>query len=552
MGENEIEEKQKAQKAKNRVALSNESQLLENESRTRRRRRRRRTKQQPRLWYPRVPLFTSLFETKSGLSCANLSACQPHSSEMFDRPELVLAEVRSLLQAELFDSAEALVSFYLSATQSGEPVAENSSAAISAKMLLADFHEASGDALFGKKEFKRACSAFQSAELAGKGQPSSKAKLPFSAVSSSGEAKLRFKQALCLHELKEPGSALKCLETIPAKYRTLGIHKMMGDLYCESNLKRNAIGCYKEALLLQPLAVEIAERLVDLGVESSEVLQTLQSAAECRPAQDQAAATPSWLSSLILAFAHRKSSDHRRALSVLKDLNGSFPRNLYLLSQTARTSAGLLGQTDNTLMIFRHIHKLDRHYVQDMDLFAGLLHSRGEEAELNKLASSLIEGAPSLPQTWLAAGWYCASKGDLDNALSFVDKAIILAPHHGESFLAKGQMQTKQGSPELALISFSQAHSLEKSLSSMLGLIESNLLLGKLKEAANWSRECLRQFPKAPEAYWAMGNVLAKSPGAPHEVRAPIFGSNTQLRTHAHIFVCSRPRRSDFFLGGAL
>lgn len=50
------------------------------------------------------------------------------------------------------------------------------------------------------------------------------------------------------------------------------------------------------------------------------------------------------------------------------------------------------------------------------------------------------------------------------------------------------------------------------------GMIESNLGLGRLKEAANWSRESIRLYPKSAESYYMMGNVLAKSSNAANEV----------------------------------
>ncbi len=123
-----------------------------------------------------------------------------------------------------------------------------------------------------------------------------------------------------------------------------------------------------------------------------------------------------------------------------------------------------------------------------------------------------------MPQPWLAAAWYCAVKADTENAVSFADKAIMLQPQYSLAYLAKGRMLMQQGSVDSALIAFSQAHSLDKDLTSLMGLVEANISLGKFKEAANWSRESVRLFPKAAQSYFMMGNVLAKSPNASHEV----------------------------------
>lgn len=411
--------------------------------------------------------------------------------------QCVLIEVKSLIDAELYDSAENLASLYMSAVRPTGSAAH-------------DFNAALGDALFGKKEYKRAFNHFQQAEQLGKGAK---------AALGASDSKLRLKQAKCMAALRDHASALKCMESIPAKLRDLSMHRLMGRLYEESNLKRLAVQCYKDALLISPLSLELIGHVIGLGMGAEEVLQTLGEAAERRQCSELAQVLKqAWLVDLVHSYAHKKNGDNHRAAALLRDLNASFPRNIFLLAQTAHISGKMLGHDADTLMVYRHIHKLDKHYVHHMDHFAMLLHTKGTEAELNKLASNLLEAAPSLAQPWIVAAWYCVSKGDLENALSLVDKAIVLQPQCSPAYLSKGRMNILANNFDIALIAFSQANSIEKDLPSFVGMIEANIALNKLKEAINWSRECIGLFPKAAEGYFMMGNVLAKADNAPQEV----------------------------------
>jgi hypothetical protein len=115
---------------------------------------------------------------------------------------------------------------------------------------------------------------------------------------------------------------------------------------------------------------------------------------------------------------------------------------------------------------------------------------------LNKLANDSLEACETRPEGWLAAAMFCALKGEMEKAAMFVDKvdtrkqtltacnyissvtktectiqAIQMDPKHSDSFKAKGQLHLQQSNFEQALISFTQANSLEHDISSFYGFI---------------------------------------------------------------------------------
>jgi len=50
---------------------------------------------------------------------------------------------------------------------------------------------------------------------------------------------------------------------------------LLGNLYKLSNRKKSAISSYKSALLISPLAIEIIEKLIHLGVNSNEIISVV-------------------------------------------------------------------------------------------------------------------------------------------------------------------------------------------------------------------------------------------------------------------------------------
>jgi tetratricopeptide (TPR) repeat protein len=191
-----------------------------------------------------------------------------------------------LLQNGLYGSAETVCCFGLSSVRN--------------KKRRAALLEIMADSLFAMSQFKRAGNYFQQAfsNLKESSGPSD-----VSSVDNKEESRLIFKHAMCFVELKDPSGAIKLLEKIPAQFRNVRINMTMGRIYSEIGLKRHAIGCFRHVLTLLPSAVEALEALIQLGVESAELLDLLRMSVSNGGSGRVLVA--SWLPKLTAALEHR-------------------------------------------------------------------------------------------------------------------------------------------------------------------------------------------------------------------------------------------------------
>jgi tetratricopeptide (TPR) repeat protein len=168
-------------------------------------------------------------------------------------------QVLHLLQDGLFESAEVLCSFALSAFATGTVGAEGGGSS-------AVFSELLGDSLFAQGQFKRASSYFQRAlQESGGGVGRSRMGTPPRRATAAADlkerARLTYKSALCLVELRDASSAVKLLESIPDTLKNVKVCIAMGKLYSELGLKKSAASSWKQVLTLLPSSVEAIENL---------------------------------------------------------------------------------------------------------------------------------------------------------------------------------------------------------------------------------------------------------------------------------------------------
>lgn len=88
---------------------------------------------------------------------------------------------------------------------------------------------------------------------------------------------IKYKVHLCCLKLKHHQRAMEILQSINARARTPKINMALGNLYRDAGMERPAISCYKEVLKECPLALDIVENLLKLGVSVSVILLKLRS-----------------------------------------------------------------------------------------------------------------------------------------------------------------------------------------------------------------------------------------------------------------------------------
>lgn len=333
-----------------------------------------------------------------------------------DGKRTLIAEVEKLLQLKLYESAETLCSLYVSYLCSVEFKVAPAGESIS--FILSEMYELLADALYKKSEFKRALHYYRTASHRRKSaqQPKFRAQ-PL--IFSSEEANLKYKECKCLLDLKDSSSALKGLEGIPAKFRNALVHLLLGSLYKRSNRRHNAITAYKEALALTPYAIEVIQHLVDLGVESSEILATLDDA--LRYKESASLISDGWLHSLVAALVLKRNHEHEKSFGHFQRLGATYPKNTYLLTQQTQLATEM-DLPEQAMTLYRQVRKQDTHLVQNVEVFGRLLLLREDAAELSKLTDDVLDACPSAPAGWLLAATFSAVKGEAESALAFIDK----------------------------------------------------------------------------------------------------------------------------------
>ena len=146
---------------------------------------------------------------------------------------------------------------------------------ITINIIISDIYELCGDIIYKKNEIKRSLHYYRLSIQYRKSNQIFKFKNQTPLYNTIYDIKIKYKECKCLYELNEMTTAIMELETIPSKYRNLSIHLLMGKLYKLSNRKKSAISSYKSALMLSPLAIEIIEKLIQLGVDSNEIISVV-------------------------------------------------------------------------------------------------------------------------------------------------------------------------------------------------------------------------------------------------------------------------------------
>lgn len=368
-------------------------------------------------------VFRSLVSRSPGVLSCCLEAAKVVAVGVMniESKRTLIGEVEKLLDHELYESAETLCTFYASHLTAVE--FKPAPAGESISLVLAEIYELLADALHRGKQFKRALHYYRTANHRRKSAQQPKFRSQTTTFSSE-EAILKFKECKCLVALRDLSSALKGLEGIPAKFRTAPVHLLLANLYKRGNRRPNAIAAYKEALALLPHAIEIIQHLVDLGVEASEILATVDDA--LRYKESASLISDGWLHSLVTAMVLKRNHEFEKSMSHLQRLTATFPKNSYLLTHQVQVATEM-DLLDQAMAFYRQVRKLDTHILHGAaEVFGRLLYLREDAAELSKLTDDVLDACPHVPAGWLLAAMFSAVKGESESALAFIDKVCNL------------------------------------------------------------------------------------------------------------------------------
>ena len=252
---------------------------------------------------------------------------------------VIVAETQRLIEVGLYDSAEKLAAFFISSLENLDYRQFQGNDSL--YNVYFEFYELLGDSLYKKNEIKRALGCYRNASLQRRNNQNQGFKFKGqSAVNSTEDARIRFKECRCMSDLKDYSGALRELETVPKKRRTAEIHVLLARLNRRMSLSRQAIASYKEALLLMPTSIEIIEDLISLGVDGSEIMSVVDEAVRTTDkAYLQGCLTASgWLATLVQGLVAKRNYENQKSLESFQQLSVKFPKNAYLLLHTGQAA----------------------------------------------------------------------------------------------------------------------------------------------------------------------------------------------------------------------
>lgn len=428
-----------------------------------------------------------------------------------------------LLEQGLHDSAEMLGNFLMSLVSTN---AELSPASRAESVILF------GDALYGRKEYRRALHVFRQAlQLcrATPKQPMSGTRTPVlsrpsSAASTPHDSKInenevKYKIGLCYLAVHDTRAALSEMEGIPSKARTLRMNLTLAKLYRMTGYDRVATASYRECLRQCPYVLEAIVALAELGIPSKDIHSLFpQGPGKTGRSTTDHLEPVRWLQRFADGHSSIAAHDYKGALENFNSLGQRFPNNLHLLLESAKAEMTIM-KNDEAAHSFEKARQIDQFNISSLDEYAMLLRTRGEQLNLNRLVHELINVDATRPEVWVAAAVYWEMRDDKIRALSYADKGMRVDERHTSAYIVKGNICLTLNRPEAAVMAFRKAQQLKPDLRSYQGLVRSYLAIPKHKEALYAAREAVKAMPQSAKALTLVGDVYAHHPDGRDKAR---------------------------------
>lgn len=433
---------------------------------------------------------------------------------------------RPLIDLGLYDSVEAQCSFLLA--EKLTPIAD-----------IVSIFSIITEALFLKHEYRSCISALNTAfqHLGYSSAASNRI-----TIDTEQLAALKAREAKCYFHLKEHSLAMKTLESIPTPLRSLDILMMLVKCYKANGLLRQASMVQLEVLKQQPFALEIIEDLIMLNVNPNEVLAALESPREKGSAEDITLSK-----SVANMLAIKRQLKYNESKQMFDKLLMQYPRCPFILRHRAECYALCsMGTANSTrvgeaLSAYQQLLLADPTHTRNLDLLGYLLFEAGREAELNQLASQVMQlldcgvGDAVRTEGWLLMAMLAALRGDNTRTLRFIGMTVAANPKYWLTYLFKGRYYYSQGQHEAAAVALMQANAASKSIAAYVLLVETHLLLRNTREANYIAREAIVTFGHSSTPLVLLGRVLMQGPSASKEKSA---GTGSTVQKHSDALKC--------------
>jgi len=343
---------------------------------------------------------------------------------------------------------------------------------------------------------------------------------PLGAIDNDVECDIKYKECLCYWNLNEHSKCIIELELIPARLRSLNVLLLLSKLYKYLSRKKDAIQCYKDILVQSPFCLEALDSLINLNVDVNEIKTIIDDAVRSKESFD-IMASDGWLHNYLTMLVNKRNCEYDKCETSYKKMLLTYPNNVHIMCLLAKLYLDT-DRLEDSAVIFKSIRSLDSNIIESMDVYAIVLRNLASnhtvnginqaETELVKLGHELLAISQESPVSWLVVALYFDYKGDVDKALAFIERAIKSDPKYALAYRVKGSVLLNNNQPDVAAIAYFQANSIDRDIQSYNGMIQSNLLLGKNRDAIHTARDALVAMPKSSTAHVIMGDILARSP----------------------------------------
>lgn len=230
------------------------------------------------------------------------------------------------------------------------------------------------------------------------------------------EHELKFKTAQCLSQLNHTQEAVAIIESIPMKLRQAKVHYLYGQL--QKNRGSNAaVVALKEVLKEHQLALDVAEQLLEMGVNGLEVNSLVVDATHLPQC--------TWLANWIEAHAFLAAYNYKAAVNVFKQIKSDSPiQNHHRMLVQIGKCFFYDGEYDQAI---RYLERANKECPQmcgeGLILLANLLCRENRLADLERLTAPTVNVNDYRPEHWfiLALRLYYADR--FERVDYFLEKA---------------------------------------------------------------------------------------------------------------------------------
>lgn len=324
---------------------------------------------------------------------------------------------------------------------------------------------------------------------------------------------IKYKIHLCCLKLKRPQRAIEVLQSISARNRTPKINMALGNLYRDAGMERPAISCYKEVLKECPLAMDVVENLLKLGVKGTEVNSLMLGATT----------ELNWISIWLRGLAEMYLREYRSAVATFKSLDtpGNLCNNSALLVNMAQCY-NLLCDEANALAVLQRVARNEPYYINGRDLLATLLANSTEKEHHKDLEHLIPDFDTSLwfTEHWVVMGYHMFVTNKYERAAYFGQQACLLNKRNIEALLLKAATFMQIHKFHEASLHYREAlQYCPNRFESNYGLVQSYVAMNRLREAMTVAKNTCKQMDHAPAALTLYASVLLKDPMNAVQVR---------------------------------